>query len=211
VVFSSINQHLSRSEAGSFGARFQPSLTGSSVFVGSSSLEDAYALKDGDGMTLGEALAAINYRGSSPLELKPVRYVELDVEQGDRLERAAADIAAVSGAWTVRKMSVVFEGEASHTGPMPMAERRDAMRAAARATSHEDLDRIRRAQGLALVLVPVLRGLKPKIEVAIIRESKLEPPDEVLHLLDQLRRSRRVRLANGRDPSGSPEGRRTPE
>ena len=115
------------------GARFQPSLTGSSVFVGSLSLEDAYALKDGDGMALGEALAAINYRGSSPLELKPVRYVELHVEQGDRLERSAADIAAVSGAWTVRKMSVVFEGEASHTGPMPMAKRRDAMRAAARA------------------------------------------------------------------------------
>jgi beta-ureidopropionase / N-carbamoyl-L-amino-acid hydrolase len=115
------------------GARFQPSLTGSSVFAGSLSLEDAYALEDGDCMTLGEALAAINYRGSSPLELKPVRYVELHVEQGDRLERAAADVAAVAGAWTVRKMAVVFEGEASHTGPMPMAKRRDAMRAAARA------------------------------------------------------------------------------
>ena len=61
-----------------------------------------------------------------------------------------------------------------------------ALLQARRATSHEDLDRIRRAQGLALVLVPVLRGFKPKIEVAIIRESKLEPPDEVLHLLDQL-------------------------
>ena len=57
---------------------------------------------------------------------------------------------------------------------------------ARRARSHEDLDRIRRAQGLALVLVPVLREFKPKIEAAIIQESKLEPPDEVLHLLDQL-------------------------
>ena len=61
-----------------------------------------------------------------------------------------------------------------------------ALLQARRARSHEDLDRIRRAQGLALVLVPVLRGFKPKIEAAIIRESKLEPPDEVLHLLDQL-------------------------
>jgi N-carbamoyl-L-amino-acid hydrolase len=125
------------------GARFQPSLTGSSVFVGSLSLEDACALEDGAGTTLGEALAAINYRGSSPLELKPVRYVELHVEQGDRLESAAADIAAVSGAWTVRKMSVVFEGEASHTGPMPMSKRRDAMRAAARAIEalYEEVER----------------------------------------------------------------------
>ena len=55
-----------------------------------------------------------------------------------------------------------------------------------RARSHADIDRIRRAQGLALVLVPVLTGFRPKIEAALIRESKLEPPDEVLHLLDQL-------------------------
>ena len=61
-----------------------------------------------------------------------------------------------------------------------------ALLQARRARSHEDVDRIRRAQGLALVLVPVLTGFRPKIEAAIIQESKLEPPDEVLHLLDQL-------------------------
>ena len=55
-----------------------------------------------------------------------------------------------------------------------------------RGRSNEDVDRIRRAQGLALVLVPVLIGFRPKLELAIILESKLEPPDEVLHLLDQL-------------------------
>ena len=115
------------------GARFQPSLTGSSVFAGALALEDACACKDGEGISLGEALSAIGYRGSSPLELHPVRYVELHIEQGDRLEHAAADIAAVSGAWVTRKISVVFDGEASHTGPTPMASRRDAMRAAARA------------------------------------------------------------------------------
>lgn len=115
------------------GARFQPSLTGSAVFAGSLPLEQAYACEDGDGVTLGDALAAIGYRGASPLEFEPVRYVELHVEQGDRLERAAADIAAVSGAWMTRKMSVVFDGEVAHTGPTPMANRRDALRGAARA------------------------------------------------------------------------------
>ena len=43
-----------------------------------------------------------------------------------------------------------------------------------------------RAQGVALVLVPVLTAFRSKIEAALIREGKLEPPDEVLHLLDQL-------------------------
>ncbi len=46
--------------------------------------------------------------------------------------------------------------------------------------------RIRRAQGLALVLIPALTAFKPKIEAAIIQESKPVPPDEVMHLLDQL-------------------------
>jgi N-carbamoyl-L-amino-acid hydrolase len=115
------------------GARFQPSLTGSSVFAGSLSLEDAYACADGDGVTLGAALAAIGYCGVTPLEYRPVRYVELHVEQGDRLERVSGDIAAVSGAWMTRKISVVFGWDYAHTGPMPMALRRDALRAAARA------------------------------------------------------------------------------
>ncbi|WP_431202499.1 Zn-dependent hydrolase [Bradyrhizobium betae] len=115
------------------GARFQPSLTGSSVFAGGLSLQDAHACADGDGVTLGDALVGIGYCGITPLEHRPVRYVELHVEQGDRLEQAAGDIAAVSGAWMTRKISVVFEGDYSHTGPMPMALRRDALRASARA------------------------------------------------------------------------------
>jgi N-carbamoyl-L-amino-acid hydrolase len=50
------------------------------------------------------------------------------------LERASADIAAVSGALD-GSPTVGCIREASHTGPMPMAKRRDGMRAAARARS----------------------------------------------------------------------------
>ena len=55
-----------------------------------------------------------------------------------------------------------------------------------RTTSYESTDRIRRAQGLALVLIPALTAFKPKIETAIIQESKPAPPDEIVNLLDQL-------------------------
>jgi hypothetical protein len=55
-----------------------------------------------------------------------------------------------------------------------------------RVRSHENIDRVRRAQGLALVLIPVLTAFRPKIEAAIIQESQLAPPDEIIHLLDQL-------------------------
>jgi hypothetical protein len=47
-----------------------------------------------------------------------------------------------------------------------------------RTRSHESTDRIRRAQGLALVLIPALTAFRPKIEMAIIQESKPAPPDE---------------------------------
>ena len=114
------------------GARFQPSLTGSSVFAGVQPLESALSLADGDGRTLGDALDAIGYRGTGTLALTPRRYVELHIEQGAELEQSATEIGIVAGAWAARKISVVFEGEASHTGPMPMPRRRDALRAAAR-------------------------------------------------------------------------------
>ena len=55
-----------------------------------------------------------------------------------------------------------------------------------RIKSHENTDRIRRAQGIALVLIPVLTAFRPKIEAAIIQQSQPSPPDEIMHLLDQL-------------------------
>ncbi|MDZ5453323.1 allantoate amidohydrolase [Labrys sp. ZIDIC5] len=115
------------------GARFQPSLTGSSVFAGTLALDAALALADGAGVTLGEALAGIGYRGTGDLPLEVSRYVELHVEQGPLLEEEGAEIGVVTGCWAARKLSLVFLGEPSHTGPTRMARRRDALRAAARA------------------------------------------------------------------------------
>lgn len=46
------------------GARFQPSLLGSGVNAGQHTLDFALARSDGDGITVGEALASIGYAGS---------------------------------------------------------------------------------------------------------------------------------------------------
>lgn len=115
------------------GSRFQPSLTGSTVFTGALSLDSAYACVDSEGTTLREALAEIGYLGTTPLEEKPVRYVEVHVEQANSLEEAGLDVAALTESWTTRKISVNFEGDYSHTGSTPMHLRRDALRAASRA------------------------------------------------------------------------------
>lgn len=115
------------------GSRFQPSLTGSTVFTGALNLSDAYSCVDSDGITLRQALSEIGYLGNTPLEHNPIRYVEVHVEQADSLERAGLDIAALSESWTTRKISVNFEGDYCHTGSTPMHLRRDALRAASRA------------------------------------------------------------------------------
>jgi hypothetical protein len=54
------------------------------------------------------------------------------------------------------------------------------------ANSREETDRIRRAQGLALLLDPVLTSFELKIESAISEKTKLAPPEEIMLVLDQL-------------------------
>lgn len=114
------------------GARYQPSLTGSGVFSKTLPLDDALALRDGAGITLGEALAAIGVDGGTgTVPPRPEGYVELHVEQGRLLTEAGRRIGVVEGTWAARKMTVRWIGRAAHTGPTPMADRRDALLAAA--------------------------------------------------------------------------------
>lgn len=112
------------------GARFAPSMLGSGVFAGQ--YETAYALsrRDSDGVSLGEALAAIGYAGTAGLPGNPACCIELHIEQGPSLERSKATIGAVEGNWGTMKYIATFTGVAAHTGPTAMSERRDALLAA---------------------------------------------------------------------------------
>jgi beta-ureidopropionase / N-carbamoyl-L-amino-acid hydrolase len=53
-------------------------------------------------------------------------YLELHVEQGNRLEREGAQIGVVTGIVGARSFSLRFVGAAGHAGTTPMAGRRDA-------------------------------------------------------------------------------------
>src|SRR5262249_14922862 len=59
-------------------------------------------------------------------------YVELHIEQGRVLERASADVGVVEGLVGINYWEVTFDGAASHAGTTPMADRHDALLAAAR-------------------------------------------------------------------------------
>ena len=112
------------------GARFQPSLLGSAVFTGSIETSAALAQRDGDGLTLGAALQAIGYAGTGSLP-RPAAYVELHIECATALEEAGERLGLFTRYWGSVKHRVAFLGEAAHTGPTPMAVRRDALLGAA--------------------------------------------------------------------------------
>ena len=112
------------------GARFQPSLLGSSVCTGALPLADALARRDGDGVSVAEALAAIGYAGSAAAP-KPVAYVELHVECGPNLEAAGRHFGVFQRYWGATKIRTGFIGAQAHTGPTPMRDRRDALLGAA--------------------------------------------------------------------------------
>ncbi|AOT05809.1 M20 family metallo-hydrolase [Arthrobacter sp. U41] len=113
------------------GARFQPSLMGSSVFTGALALDKALLVTDPAGISVGEALEAIGYRGIAPLDVPIEAYAEIHVEQSSSLERNGIDVAAVTASWAAYKYNLEILGEQSHTGATPMAERRDALLGAA--------------------------------------------------------------------------------
>ncbi|KTB99297.1 allantoate amidohydrolase [Pseudomonas syringae ICMP 11168] len=113
------------------GARFQPSLIGSGVFTGALTLDNAWESRDGDGIRLKDALQAIGYLGNDRVDLNIAGYVEIHVEQGAGLESSQTAIGVVRETWAALKRRVRFDGEQNHTGPTPMAARRDALLAAA--------------------------------------------------------------------------------
>ena len=113
------------------GARFQPSVLGSSAYVGAIDLDWALERVDRDGISVAAALDTIGFRGMDKPPPFPAAYVELHVECGPELDRAGRRLAVFNRWWGCRKLEICFEGVPAHTGPTPMAERRDALLAAA--------------------------------------------------------------------------------
>ena len=113
------------------GSRFVPTMMGSGVFASIYSAEQMHAQKDVDGVSVGDALREIGYRGDA----KPVKvgaYFEAHIEQGPVLENTKTTIGAVQGALGQRWFDVEIIGQDSHAGPTPMELRKDALLAASR-------------------------------------------------------------------------------
>lgn len=109
------------------GARFQPDMLGSLVYVGGLPLAEALATQGIDGPTVGEELSRIGYAGAAPVGMPQVdSYVELHIEQGPVLEQQGKQIGIVEGVQGIAWTEFTLEGVSNHAGTTPMAMRHDA-------------------------------------------------------------------------------------
>lgn len=109
------------------GARFQPDMMGSLVYVGGLALPEALATRDADGLTVQAELQRIGYRGTAPVGTPVVdSFVELHIEQGPVLEREGVQIGVVEGVQGISWTEFTVEGQSNHAGTTPMAMRHDA-------------------------------------------------------------------------------------
>jgi N-carbamoyl-L-amino-acid hydrolase len=115
------------------GTRFGRAMMGSGVWAGVFQEGDIKALKDQDGMTVGEALAASGYEGEIPATAFPADSLfELHIEQGPILEAEGRQIGIVTGAQAQIWYEATVTGQDSHAGTTPPVARRDALLTAAR-------------------------------------------------------------------------------
>lgn len=149
------------------GSRFGHSLMGSGVWAGVYALDHVYALADTAGVTVGEALTSIGYRGDAPAQAFPAdAYFELHIEQGPTLEQHRRDIGVVTGAQAQIWYDLVATGRESHAGTTPPSARKDALVCAARVV--ELVDGMMRARGETgrgtvgqLIVLPNSRNVIP--------------------------------------------------
>ncbi|HKB55453.1 MAG TPA: hydantoinase/carbamoylase family amidase, partial [Ramlibacter sp.] len=109
------------------GARFNPDMMGSLVYVGGLAPQQALATIGIDGASVGDCLASIGYAGAAPCGQPNVHaYVELHVEQGPVLDHEGITIGAVEGVQGISWTEFTVQGVSNHAGTTPMRMRHDA-------------------------------------------------------------------------------------
>jgi beta-ureidopropionase / N-carbamoyl-L-amino-acid hydrolase len=114
------------------GGRFGVACLGSRLLTGVLAPEAARELRDGDGVTLAEAMAGA---GLDPAGIGPDdellgrvgTYVELHIEQGSALDGLGAAVGIAEGIWPHGRWRFDFTGRADHAGTTRLADRRDPM------------------------------------------------------------------------------------
>lgn len=100
-------------------------------------LADALAAKDIDGVSVGEALAAIGYKGEAKTgDFAVDSYLELHIEQGPILDKDKINIGVVTGVQGISWNEYTIKGVTNHAGTTPMRMRHDAGLVAAKIATY---------------------------------------------------------------------------
>jgi N-carbamoyl-L-amino-acid hydrolase len=157
------------------GSRFVPAMMASAAYVGDFTTDDILSRKDIDGVSVGEALDSIGYRGDVPVGTqKFTSFVELHIEQGPILEAEGKTIGVVDSGQGVLWYDGHITGFESHAGSTPMTLRRDAL-----ATLSE----------IVLAVERIASGFGPKAvgtigEAVIANPSRNVIPGEIAFTVD---------------------------
>ncbi|MEM9332354.1 MAG: Zn-dependent hydrolase [Pseudomonadota bacterium] len=109
------------------GTRFAPALLASAVFTGVYDQEWAYERVDSDGLSFGEELERIGWRGEEETGARSMHaFFELHIEQGPILESEGKDIGVVTHAQGLVWVKITLQGQDAHAGSTPMTMRRNA-------------------------------------------------------------------------------------
>lgn len=114
------------------GARFGLACVGSRLTAGQLTPEKAYELRDGDGVSLPQAMERAGHDpaaiGPDPERLARIgAFVELHVEQGRALDLSGDRVGIASAIWPHGRWRFDFHGEANHAGTTRLEDRRDPM------------------------------------------------------------------------------------
>jgi len=118
------------------GARFGIACAGSRLLTGALDADRARGLRDGDGVTMAEALTRAGrepeHLGHDEEVLRRIgTFVELHVEQGRGLADLRRPVAVGTAIWPHGRWRIDLPGEANHAGTTRLADRRDPMLALA--------------------------------------------------------------------------------
>ncbi|WP_049985959.1 Zn-dependent hydrolase [Halobellus rufus] len=179
------------------GQRFGGGLIGSAVATGAMAVDEALDLEDADGVPLGDALADIGHRGEGRLDAAGWdAWVELHVEQAERLTDAGAAAGVVTSIVGLSRCLIDVSGEADHAGSTLMDERSDALAAASEFVL--DVERAtneRRGDSESVVATVGKLDVSPNApnvipgEVSLTLDVRDVEYDSITHVIDAARAS----------------------
>jgi beta-ureidopropionase / N-carbamoyl-L-amino-acid hydrolase len=176
------------------GSRFAPAMLCSGVYAGVFTPEFAYSREDRAGITLGDELSRIGYRG--PHKAGAIKFssmFELHIEQGPILEAEAKMIGVVTGVQGMRWYEVTVTGQESHTGATPMGLRKNALLASAQMIDAIDAVGMAHLPGVASVgLIENRPNSRNVVPGEVFFTVDLRHPDE--KILDKMEAAYRAAL-----------------